>query len=576
VSISTRILALVLCSAPLAAQDVSTYERGDDGWLRHENGYTYRVDSGVITARFATPVEDVIGFLAALDGDAAGLTVVRTNRLGATDLALAPGADPLAAVAALRATGAVVWAEENTLGEYTVTPNDPNYSSQWNLNNSGQTGGTADADVDAPEAWEIEDGDPSVIVAVLDSGTDHTHPDLNGNIWDNAGEVLNGVDDDGNGFVDDVMGWDFDGNDNDPNGSFFHGTAVASVIGAVGNNGSFITGLAGGASDGQGVSIMPCNVGSFSPIGSVLDDAIIYAADNGARVITMSLTVASSQAIDDACQYAWDTVGVFVDNAAGTSFGGSVGYPGSLPTVMAVASTDHNDLRSSFGSIGPEVEVSAPGTAVLMLNLGGGTTVSDGTSFASPHVAALAGLMFSANPGLTNNDVRSFIRSTADDVATPGYDTGTGDGRINAAAAVAAVAGGFTPGEVLPYGVGVAGGSGDVPVIGTLGGDAPSNGDADFAVTLRRAAPDASAWLVVGFDSASIPFKGGTLLVDVVNPFILHAVTTSGTGGAVDALPIPRDDDLIGLSAYTQWFVDDAGAAANLAMSVALELVIGS
>lgn len=575
-SISTRILALVLCSAPLAAQDVSTYERGDDGWLRHENGYTYRVDSEVITARFATPVEDLAGYLAALDGDAAGLTVLRTNRLGATDLALVPGADPLAAVAALRATGAVVWAEENTVGEYTVTPNDSNFGSQWNLHNSGQTGGTSDADVDATEAWDIEDGDPSVIVAVLDSGTDHTHTDLSGNIWNNPNEVLNGADDDGNGFVDDVMGWDFDGNDNDPNGSFFHGTAVASVIGAVGNNGSFITGLAGGASDGEGVSVMPCNVGSFSPIGSVLDDAIIYAADNGARVITMSLTVASSQAIDDACQYAWDTVGVFVDNAAGNSFGGSVGYPGTLPTVMAVASTDHNDARSSFGSIGPEVEVSAPGTAVLMLNLGGGTTVSDGTSFASPHVAALAGLMFSANPGLTNNDVRGFIRSTSDDVSTPGYDTGTGDGRINAFAAVAAVSGGFTPGEVVPYGAGLAGGSGDVPLIGTSGGDAPSNGDADFAVTLRRAAPDASAWLVVGFDSASIPFKGGTLLVDVINPFILNSVTTSPTGGAVAGLPIPRDDNLIGLSAYAQWFVDDAGAAANLAMSVALELVIGS
>jgi len=573
----SRLLAFILCSAPLFAQVGPEYVRDGANWLRLEQGTWFRVDEQVISARFASPVTDHAGLLDGLRGEAAGLTLLRTNRLGVSDLALPAGADPLAAVAGLRSSGSVVWAEENTVGVYTATPNDPLYSSQWSLENSGQTGGSSDADVDAAAAWEIEDGDPSVIVAVLDSGSDHTHPDLSGNIWTNPGEIAgNGLDDDGNGKIDDTMGWDFDGNDNDPNGSFFHGTAVASVIGAVGNNGIQTVGLAGGAVDGQGVSIMPCNVGSFGPIGAVLDDAIIYAADNGARVITMSLTVPSSQAIIDAIDYAWNTKGVFIDNAAGNSFGGAVSFPANVADVVAVASTDHNDNRSGFGAVGPEVEISAPGTAILMLTLGGGTTVSDGTSFASPHVAALAGLLFSANPALTNDQVRAVLRNTADDVATPGYDEGTGDGRINAAAALASVVDGFVAGEVLAYGAGLAGGSGAVPVASTVGDAVPTKGDAGFALRLLDAAPNATAYTLIGFAPANLPFKGGALLVDVLGLYLLHSTSVSASGRAVDALPVPDSDLVVGESVFVQWVVDDAGAQAGFAMSGGLELVIGS
>lgn len=575
-----RTLAVLLSTAVLSAgsvqaQATAEYVRDAQGWLRLENGETFRVNPDVITARFAAPV-DVASFLASLDGDAAGLTVVRSNRLGIVDLALPVGADPLAAVAALRASGAVDFAEETTSGSYTATiPNDAQFGSLWNLDNTGQSGGTPDADVDGPEAWDIQDGDPDVVVAVLDSGSDWTHPDLGANVWSNPGEVPgNGVDDDGNGFIDDTMGWDFDSNDNNPNGAFNHGTMVASVIGAVGDNGLNLVGLAGGASDGEGCSIMIGNVGSFAPNGAVLDDAILYAADNGARVITMSLSVGTSSAIDAALDYAWNTQGVFVDNASGNN-GFGVSYPANHPDCVAVASTNRNDNKSGFSNAGPEVEVSAPGEDITMLNLGGGTTSNSGTSFASPHVAALAGLLFSTQPGLTNDEVRLILQETADDVSTAGYDTGTGWGRINAFNAVSSVADGFVAAVAQAYGTGLAGDGGTVPLIQSLGG-APKQGNSGFGVAVRQAAPGAPATMILGLAEGALPFKGGVLNVDVSQFHLLFDTTINGIGAAAFQLPIPDDDSLPGIELFAQWVIADGAAPVGFALSEGLAITIGT
>ena len=573
--IAPWLLATLICTPTLFAQSPSTYVKDAEGWLRIENGLSFRVDPTSVSVRFHAPLVDVAGYLAGLDGDAAGLTVLRSNRLGIHDLALPAGADPLAVVAALRALTTVDFAEEACIGTYSVIPNDPSFGSLWHLHNTGQTGGTADADVDAPEAWEIQDGDPSVIVAVADSGSEHTHPDLAGNIWHNPGEVVNGIDDDGNGFIDDTIGWDFDNNDNNPAGSFYHGTAVAGVIGAVGDNGIQIVGLAGGGADGQGVSVMPLNVGSSAPNSAVLDDAIIYAADNGARVITMSLTIPSDSAVTAACDYAANTKGVFIDCASGNGFG-AISYPATLPTVMAVGSTNHNDVKSGFSNFGPDLEVVAPGENIFMLSLGGGTTTQSGTSFSAPHVAALAGLLFSANPGLSAADVRAVIRSTADDVGVPGYDQQTGDGRINARAALEAVSAGFVSGKADPFGAGLAGGSGTVPVIATFGSSVPTQGDASFGVSLRQGAPSSSAWLLLGVGQAALPFKGGTLLVDVSAAWVDFPRTTTATGAASVALPVPDDALLVGAELFAQWVVQDAGAPQGYAMTAGLDLVIGT
>ena len=367
------------------------------------------------------------------------LEPIRTNRLGIIDLAVPKGSDLVDWCEMVHLTGLARFAEVATHGEFLATQNDPRYAEQWALNNTGQTGGTPGADVDAERAWDLTAGDPSIVVAILDSGVDIDHEDLAANVWHNDNEIPdNGVDDDSNGYIDDWEGWNFDLDTNDPRPSFYHGTHVAGIINAVGSNGIGIAGLAGGLG-GPGVEGMALGVGQQAPNSGVLDDAILYAADNGAQVITISLSVGPSQAINDAMTYAYNVKDVFIACASGNN-GSSVAYPATLPEAMAVGSTTDDDGSSGFSNPGPEVEVSAPGSNILSTQPGGTYGSSDGTSFSAPYVAALAALIRSRNPGLTAPDVRQLIIGTAEDVYTPGFDERTGWGRINAFAAVSGAA----------------------------------------------------------------------------------------------------------------------------------------
>ena len=390
-----------------------------------------------------------------------GVARIRANRLGAVDITVPRGLDALTFVAQLQKSGLFEYAEVNTIGKFEqVTPNDTLFNDLWNLDNTSQTGGTADADVDAPEAWDIGVAQPDVVVGVLDSGVDYDHVDLECNIWvnpgedlDNDGEVmdaddLNGVDDDGNGFIDDLIGWDFDTPDNDPDPSNDHGTHVAGIIGACGNNATGVIGVAGGLGADTGARMIPLLVGDARPNGSILDDAILYAADQGARVIAMSLSVGSSNAIDDALEYAYDTLGVFIVNASGNG-NEAVGYPATNTHVMAVGATNDEDLRAepdlglTWGSnFGPELEVVAPGVAIMSTVLADAYNLKGGTSMASPHVSGSAALMFSYKPLATNQQVRDCITATAEDeVGDPSEDTAGRDefygfGRLNTADAL--------------------------------------------------------------------------------------------------------------------------------------------
>ena len=396
---------------------------------------------------------------------AQGVAPIRSNRLGAVDITVPAGVDPVSFVAQLQASGQFEYAEVNTYGRWEqLIPNDTNFGDQWGLDNTGQTGGTADADVDAPEAWDMAVASPDVWVAVLDSGTDYDHVDLECNIWVNPGEDLggdgivmdpadlNGIDDDGNGFVDDLIGWDFAGADNDPDPSNYHGTHVAGIIGACGDNGTGVIGVAGGVGPGTGAKMMPLLVGNDKPDGSILDDAILYAADNGARVIALSLSVFPSEAIDDALEYAYDTKGVLVVNASGNG-NTSVGYPATNTHVMAVGATNHDDLRAepalglNWGSnSGPELEVVAPGVSVMSTMPDDLYENKGGTSMASPHVSGTAALMLSAAPGATNQEMRYCITVTAEDQVgdpdedTEGRDDFYGFGRLNTADALTCIA----------------------------------------------------------------------------------------------------------------------------------------
>lgn len=437
---------LSLFPGPAQAQQPAkpSYVRKSDGWWRVEAARTYRVDPEIVSARFVPGIADldalraVVGALTGRDGELlAGLETLRSNRLGIHDLRVPPGADVLAVTAMLDATGLCEFAEANTIGEYVGASNDPSLNQQWHFINTGQAGGVPDADVDADIAWAITTGNPNVVVGVLDSGTQTTHPDLQFGTWINTDEIPgNGIDDDLNGYVDDWRGWDFANNNNNVEGPFFHGTAVTGLITAHTNNGLGVAGLAGGFGATQGCFSMACGVGDFGPQASILDDAILYAADNGCSVITMSLSVPSSSAINAALDEAWNNQNVFIDCAAGNSGGGPVSYPANNPNCVAVPATNRDDDRATFSSSGPENWVAAPGEDVYTTDLGGGYTFSSGTSFAAPHIAAGAALVFSLLPNTSNDSVKEILKLTADDVEQPGFDNGTGWGRLNAGSAV--------------------------------------------------------------------------------------------------------------------------------------------
>ncbi len=169
---------------------------------------------------------------------------LRQFRNGGEHWRLGPGETTEQAIAALRENPNVKYAEPNYIVHSDTAPNDARYLELWGMNNTGQTGGTAGADIDAERAWNVSTGSPSVVVAVIDTGVDYNHPDLAANIWSNPGEIAgNGIDDDGNGFIDDIHGWDFANNDNNPIDDNGHGTHCSGTIGAVGNNGIGVAGV---------------------------------------------------------------------------------------------------------------------------------------------------------------------------------------------------------------------------------------------------------------------------------------------------------------------------------------------
>ncbi len=438
-------------TARAASQSRDFVQRGAD-WFIVDRGREYRVAPDLVSVRLHAPAEN-FGAWAAQQPSAhllEGLTVLRSNRLGVVDLQLPAGRDVFGVLAALRASADVDFAEAVTIGSYHSTPNDPLLFQQYYLVNEGQAGCTPGADIDADLAWELTTGDPSIVVAVVDSGTDINHDDLAGAIWQNAAEIQgNSLDDDGNGFTDDIVGWNFETNSGNVVTGFFHGTAVAGVVGMRSNNGIGMAGVAGGdGSAGSGCRMMPLPVGEFGPVSSLIDDAVLYALDNGASVITLSLSAAQSTALDMAFEEA-AAQGVFVNNASGNGlFGpGAVSYPASHPDVVSVAGTDCNDNQFSVSNQGPENWIAAGGQDIATLDLGNAYLFTSGTSFASPQVAGAAALMLSLLPSLTPDEIKAVLRDTADDLGAPGFDEVFGWGRLDLFEALVAVANGDCDGN---------------------------------------------------------------------------------------------------------------------------------
>ncbi len=331
-------------------------------------------------------------------------------------------------------------------------PNDPLYQngSQWGLRNLGQAGGLAGADIDAPGAWEITTGSADVVVAIIDGGIDVSHPDLAPNVWRNPGEIPgNGIDDDGNGFIDDVYGWDFRNRDATvfDQGDNQHGTQVAGIIAARGDNGvgmvgvswnsqvmplKFIDGSGGSTADaiaalnyitmmrGRGVNIRVANLSWGSSDSSWLLEQAINAAGAAGILVVAS---AGNDGLDQ--DRAWWP-----------------NYPSSFPAanILAVAATDNQDRLAWNSNYGlTRVDLSAPGVGILSTVPGRTYAANSGTSFAAPFVSGVAALAASLNPELSVGDLRDKILAGVEPLASLTGKTVSG-GRLDAARTLALVA----------------------------------------------------------------------------------------------------------------------------------------
>ncbi len=356
-----------------------------------------------------------------------GISTLRTFRsIGVRHLKLPEGMTVKEAMEIYQDDSDVAYAEPNFYRHATLIPDDGDFDLLWALLNTGQvvkgTSGTPDADIDAPEAWDTQTGSSTVVVAVLDTGADWNHEDLTDNIWNNDDEAEDGADSDGNGYIDDIRGWDFvkmpDG-DNDPDDDHsgtYHGTHVSGTIGAKGDNGTGVTGV------NWSVSIMPLKILDDQGSGLVSHEieAIDYAIANGANIINASFSGESySQSEYDAIRDARDDGVLFVAAAGnyGQDNGDIPAYPASyeLDNIIGVAATNQNDGLAWFSNYGAtSVDVAAPGVNIYSTKAGDSYQYLSGTSMATPHVAGLAALIWAEDAGFTYDRIKKRILNGVD------------------------------------------------------------------------------------------------------------------------------------------------------------------
>lgn len=321
------------------------------------------------------------------------------------------------------------------------TPNDPRYAQQWHLHNTGQTGGVPDADIDAPEAWDKFTGVQETVVAVCDDGVDIDHEDLAPAMWRNVNEIANnGIDDDMNGFVDDIFGWDTASNDNDPRpvGGASHGTHVAGITAGAHNNGKGISGV------GSTVKIMAMR--HYAGQGSWMSDlakAIDYAWQNGADVITVSYNIDGwNQNLLQAVQRAGAADVVYLNSAGNNNQQNPprMAMRDLTDNLIFVASTDQNDNRSGFSNWGSKIEVGAPGSNIMSTLPGNAYGNQSGTSMATPLAAGVVAVIRGKFPAMTAREALDHLIATSDEVPSL-TSTIPGGKRVNLSNALGAPVG---------------------------------------------------------------------------------------------------------------------------------------
>jgi len=319
----------------------------------------------------------------------------------------------------------VEYVQPNYIYHPCFQPNDPYYPDQYAL-----------PKIEILDAWEIEKGTEDVIVAVVDTGVDYNHEDLKSRIWINTDEIPdNGIDDDGNGYIDDIRGWDFSsssntgsnvvlaGGDNDPMDENGHGTHISGIIAANPNNAIGVAGIT------WGCKVMALRAGSKFFEDDDLASAIVYAVENGARIINMSWGGdEQSYVIRDVLNYAYDHNCVLV-GAIGNDNQAKVIYPAAYKNVISVGATDNQDKKSSFSNYGTGTDIVAPGTRIFSTVPNNSYSDWSGTSMATPIVSGVSALILSKRPGLTNAEVAQILRASSDPLDEPLYD---GVGRVNA------------------------------------------------------------------------------------------------------------------------------------------------
>ncbi|MFC1793913.1 S8 family peptidase, partial [Planctomycetota bacterium] len=326
----------------------------------------------------------------------------------------------------------VEYAELNYLVSVNSIPNDPLYADQWSLGK-----------ITAQEAWDIYTGSSQTVVAVLDTGVDYNHRDLRDNVWVNEAELNGaaGTDDDDNGYVDDIYGYNFIYNNGDPFDDYGHGTYCSGIIAARGNNDIDITGIC------WDTRIMALKFMGLFGDGSTSDAAlaVYYAVENGADVISNSWSTPNeSLLLKDAVNYAYSQ-GVIIVASAGNDGSNVPQYPACYRNVISVAATDSDDQRWPYSNYGDCVDIAAPGVDILSLSgegtlIGtsnnGYTTILSGTSTACPHIAGACALLLSVNPLMTFDQVYDVLMRTADPISR---GICLSNGRVNLSGAMHAV-----------------------------------------------------------------------------------------------------------------------------------------